>query len=267
MHSSGVAVDPLHALILAVIQGITEFLPISSSGHLILVPAFLGWPDQGLAFDIAVHLGTLLALMIYFRRELVDLARALFDRRRRESELAWALLAATIPLGLAGLLLAENVESLLRTPAVIAGSTALFGLTLWLADRFGRGQISLEALGWRRALLIGLGQALALIPGTSRSGITMTVALGLGMSRGAAARFSFLLAVPALGMAAVWQVWQFVVTPEPIDPGPLLIGAAVAAVTAFITIAVFLKLIARLGMTVFAVYRLLLAAVIAYVLV
>jgi undecaprenyl-diphosphatase len=260
-------VDPLHALVLAVVQGVVEFLPISSSGHLILVPALLGWPDQGLAFDIAVHVGTLFALITYFRRDLLGLALGMFDRRRAEFELAWALLAATIPLGLAGLLLAAAVATSLRSPAVIAASTALFGITLWLADRYGRSRVSLGELGWRRALLIGLGQVLALIPGTSRSGITMTVALGLGMSRSAASRFSFLLAVPALGMSAVWQLWQFAAAPEPVDWGPLLLGATGAAVTAFITIALFLRLIERLGMTVFVIYRLLLATLIVYVLV
>jgi undecaprenyl-diphosphatase len=260
-------VDPIHALILAVIQGITEFLPISSSGHLILVPALLGWEDQGLAFDIAVHLGTLLALCLYFRRDIVELFKGLLDASRPSAVLARAIILATIPLGLGGLLMADAVEAWLRSPLVIAAATAVFGVVLWLADRYGRGSVETENMGMRRALMIGVGQVLALIPGTSRSGITMTFALALGLSREAAARFSFLLAIPAIGMAAVWQLWQFAAVPEPIDWSPLILGTAVSAATAFMTIFLFLRLIGRIGMNLFVIYRLLLAAVIVYLLV
>jgi undecaprenyl-diphosphatase len=254
----------LHAVVLSLIQGFTEYLPISSSGHLILVPALLGWPDQGLAFDIAVHIGTLAALLVYFRRDLVELAAGLLDPTRSGALLAWSVLLATIPLGLAGLLLGDAAEAWLRSPKLIATTTAAFGLALWAADRYGRGQQRAETIAFRQAMLIGLAQALALLPGTSRSGITMTAGLALGLSREGAARFSFLLAIPAIGMAGVWQAWQFARAPEVIDWQPLLVGVLVSAVTAWLTISLFLRVIARIGMAVFAIYRLLLAALILY---
>ncbi len=258
--------DLVHVIVLAVMQGIVEFLPISSSGHLILVPALLGWPDQGLAFDVAVHLGTLSAVVIYFRNDLVNLVRAAFDARAKEFELAWSLVLATVPLGVAGLLMADLVDGVLRSPAVIAAATAGFGILLWLADAFNRGTRTEHELGMRRAVLIGLGQVLALVPGTSRSGITMTVGLALGMGRAAAARFSFLLSVPAISMAASWEAFQLVVTPEPVPWGTLALATLLSGATAFAAIATFLRIIERVGMWGFAVYRLALAAVIVIVL-
>ncbi len=258
--------DLVHVVVLAVLQGVVEFLPISSSGHLILVPALLGWADQGLAFDVAVHLGTLSAVVVYFRRELVSLVCAAFDRGDREFELAWSLVIATLPLGFAGLLLADLVDGALRSPAVIAATTAGFGVLLWLADALSRGTRTEHELGMRHAVLIGLGQALALVPGTSRSGITMTVGLALGLSRAAAARFSFLLSVPAIGMAATWEAFQLAVTPEPVLWGTLALATLLSAATAFAAIAAFLRFIERVGMWGFAVYRLALAAVIVIVL-
>ena len=258
--------DPVQVFVLAVLQGLVEFLPISSSGHLIVVPALLGWPDQGLGFDIAVHVGTLAAVVIYFRREIVDLALALFHSDRREFRLAWSLIVATVPLVLAGLLFGDYVSRALRSPAVIAGTTAGFGVVLWLADRYGRHGRDEHDLSWVQALLIGLGQALALVPGTSRSGITMTMGLALGLSRTAAARFSFLLAVPAIAAAGSWEVVEFASVPMPVPWATLAVAAAIAGVTAFLVIATFLRLIERMGMLVFAVYRVLLAGVIAYAL-
>lgn len=258
--------DLVHVVVLAVMQGLVEFLPISSSGHLILVPALLGWPDQGLAFDVAVHFGTLSAVVIYFRHDLLGLVRAAFNSRAKDFELAWSLVLATIPLGVAGLLMADLVDGVLRSPAVIATTTAGFGVLLWLADAFNRGERNEHELGMRHAVLIGLGQVLALVPGTSRSGITMTVGLALGLSRAAAARFSFLLSVPAISMAASWETFQLVVTPEPVLWGTLALATLLSAATAFAAIATFLRIIERVGMWGFAVYRLVLAAVIVVVL-
>ena len=252
--------------VLAVLQGLVEFLPISSSAHLILVPALLGWPDQGLGFDIAVHVGTLSAVVVYFRRELVGLGRALIQPDRRDCKLAWAIIVATVPLVLAGLLFGDYVARALRSPAIIAATTAGFGVVLWLADRYGRDERNEHDLGWAQVLLIGISQALALIPGTSRSGITMTTGLALGLSRAAAARFSFLLAVPAIAAAGSWQLVEFVSVPAPVPWGTLAAAAVLAAVTAFLAIATFLRLIERMGMLVFALYRVLLAALIAYAL-
>ncbi|HUF74212.1 MAG TPA: undecaprenyl-diphosphate phosphatase [Gammaproteobacteria bacterium] len=259
--------DIVEALTLALIQGLTEFLPISSSGHLILTPAFFGWTDQGLSFDIAVHLGTLCAVIVYFRRDLLAMTRDLFVADSADGRLARQLLLASVPLGLAGVLTSDLVETALREPFVIAAASAGFGVLLWAADRWRRGDLSERDLGLGQVMLIGLGQVLALIPGTSRSGITMTVALALGLSREAAARFSFLLAIPAIGMAAAWQAFQFARAPETLDWRALVPATIVAAAMAFIAIALFLRLIGRLGMGVFAAYRILLAVVIVYVLV
>lgn len=257
--------DLVQVVLLALVQGLTEFLPISSSAHLILVPALLGWTDQGLAFDIAVHLGSLLAVITYFRHELWALGKAVVDPKLPEFRLAWGLVVATVPLGLAGLAFADVVSTTLRSPGVIAVSTAGFGVLLWVGDR-RRGQRSEQTLRWRDVLAIGLGQALALIPGTSRSGATMTVALALGLGREAAGRYSFLLAVPAVAMTGVWQSVQFFNNPEPVPWLTLALATTLSAVTAFAAIALFLDLIGRVGMAVFAVYRLLLAGVILYVL-
>lgn len=204
--------DLLHAVILAVVQGFTEFLPISSSGHLVLLPGFLDWEDQGLAFDVAVHLGTLAAVVWYFRHELVAMTRAWLTSVRggdggQDARLAWAIIWGTVPVVLAGAFLAGPAIDSLRAPLLVAATTGGFGLLLWLADRRGAKTRDEYSLQWSDVMLIGLVQALALIPGTSRSGITMTAGLLLGLSREAAARFSFLLAVPVILAAAVYELW------------------------------------------------------------
>jgi undecaprenyl-diphosphatase len=254
------------AVFLAFVQGFTEFLPISSSAHLILMPAFFDWPDQGLAFDIAVHFGTLAAVVCYFRLDLWRMATSLAKPGAASFKLAWQIALATVPLGLAGLAFADYVEGPLRSPAVIAASTVVFGIALWLADSRLRGERPEGSLGWFEAVMIGVAQALALIPGTSRSGVTMTAGLALGLDRRAAGRFAFLLAVPAILMAAAWQALQFVLDPAPVNWGILVLAALISAATAFITIVAFLRLIASVGMAGFAIYRLALGIVIAYVL-
>ncbi|QEP44202.1 undecaprenyl-diphosphate phosphatase [Ectothiorhodospiraceae bacterium BW-2] len=249
--------------LLALLQGVTEFLPISSSAHLILLPWLTGWADQGLAFDVAVHLGTLLAVVGYFRREVVVLMQdcwaSIMQRRVvGESRLAWAVLLGTIPVGLAGLLFKEIVESELRTPQVIIVTTILFGLLLWWADRYGRGERDESSLTWRDIAIIGLAQAVALIPGTSRSGITMTAALMLGLSRSAAARFSFLLSIPVIVLAGGLNGLDLIQQSEPVDWFSLGLGTVLAALSAYAAIHTFLKLLEQIGMVPFVIYRLLL---------
>jgi len=263
-------VDFLQAFLLALIQGITEFLPISSSAHLILVPRFLGWPDQGLAFDVAVHLGTLMAVLWYFREELVAIAAAwLASLVGREHDaayarLGWSLLLATLPLIIAGPLLAGFVETVLRSPLVIAAATAFFGLLLWVADR-RPDQVSADSdITLRMAMIVGLAQVLALIPGTSRSGITMTAGLALGLDRTTAARFSFLLSIPAIAGASVFEFADLAASPAPVDWGVLGVGLAVAAVSAWLCIKAFIAFVQRIGMLPFVVYRLALAVVLVY---
>jgi undecaprenyl-diphosphatase len=189
---------PLHAVVLGLVQGATEFLPVSSSGHLILVPRLLGWPDQGLAFDAAVHLGTVLALLIYFARELRRLAGGILARRPADCRLAAAVLLGSLPAGIAGLALQHVVETRLRSVTVVAASTILWALVLWWADRrAARNRVGdLREVGIRPALVVGLAQPLALIPGTSRSGITLSAGLFAGLDRSTAARFAFLLGLP-----------------------------------------------------------------------
>ena len=262
-------IDKLQATVLALLQGLTEFLPISSSAHLILVPRFLGWPDQGLAFDVAVHLGTLMAVVWYFRRDLIAISGAWFrsvggGAKTQDSRLGWAVLLATIPVGLAGLLFSGAIETHLRNPMIIAMATAVFGILLWLADYFGRRQRDEHQLTRNDILVVGLAQALALIPGTSRSGITMTAAMAMGLTRSGAARFSFLLSIPVILLAAGLKLLELLRSSVPVNWPILLIGLVVAAVSAYLCIEVFLRFLERTGMAPFAIYRLLLAGLLFY---
>ncbi|HJS21446.1 MAG TPA: undecaprenyl-diphosphate phosphatase [Steroidobacteraceae bacterium] len=262
--------DALHVIVLAIIQGITEFLPISSSGHLILVPHFLHWPDQGLAFDAAIHIGTLAAVILYFRVQLTQMASAWFGSLRTrqltpDARLAWAVLWGTIPVGLAGLLFNDYIEKNFRSPLLVATTLSLYGILLWLADRQGRRTRDEYSVNWRDAVVIGIAQALALVPGTSRSGVTMTAGLTLGFTREAAARYSFLLAVPGTALAALLECWKMSQVAEAVDWQAVMLGIAVAAASGFLCIHFLLRFIQRIGMWPFTIYRLLLAAVIVYV--
>lgn len=259
--------DALHVILLAIVQGVTEFLPISSSAHLILLPAFAGWEDHSLAFDVALHVGTLAAVVWYFRAELVNMASAWLrsvggGAATRDSRLAWAVLWGTVPVGLAGLLLNDFIETSLRQPLLLAAMTALFAAPLWLADLHGRRRRDEHTLDWRDVAAIGVAQALALIPGVSRSGITMTAGLALGLTRAAAARFSFLLSIPVIVLAGGLETVQLVQAGEGADCRVLLLGACVSAVSAYLCIKLFLGFLERIGMLPFVIYRLLLAAVI-----
>jgi len=256
--------DFIQILVLGLVQGLTEFLPISSSAHLILVPELTGWPDQGLAFDVSVHLGTLSAVILYFRRELISMSRSWtasvtgkgFDQ---EARLAWAVLLGTIPVGIAGLAFKDVVETTLRSPFVIASATLVFGLLLWWADARCRGERNEHSIGWKDVLIIGIGQALALIPGTSRSGATMTAGLMVGLSRKASARFSFLLSIPVIVLAGGLEIIEYLETANIADIQPLLLGALISGVSAFICIHYFLKVLENIGMLPFVIYRLALA--------
>ncbi len=258
--------ETVQTIFLALLQGIVEFLPISSSGHLILVPAVLGWQYQGLAFDIAVHLGTLTAVIVYFRGDLWAIVTAMAGTGGPNARLGWSIIVASIPVAIAGLLFSDPIENSLRLAGTIAAATGGFGLLLWLADRHKRERFDETQLRLLPVLLIGLCQVLALIPGTSRSGITMTAGLALGLTRAAASRFSFLLAIPALGMACAWQLWQFSTSNDPVPWASLGLATAVSALTAFAVIAVFLRVIERIGFWAFALYRVALAVLIVYLL-
>jgi undecaprenyl-diphosphatase len=259
--------DLLQAAILAFVQGLSEFLPISSSGHLILVPHFLGWRDQGLAYDVAVHVGTLVAVAAYFRGPLAVMIREGLGWRPSQpaspdARLAWCIVLATVPVGLVGLTFAGLIEEHLRNPLFVAGTLSFFGVLMWVADRLGRQARDEYTVGWREAVIIGCAQALSLMPGTSRSGITITAGLALGMTRSAAARFSFLLAVPGIAMAGVYELAQLLSSGEAVDWPALSLGVVVSAVTGYASIHVLLKFIERVGLLPFTLYRLLIAGLI-----
>lgn len=256
----------LQVVVLAIVQGITEFLPISSSAHLILIPALTPWSDQGLAFDLSVHAGTLTAVLLYFRRDVARLTvdgLASLGRRRHvgQSRLAWGVVIGTIPVGLFGLAFEHDIETVLRSPEVIAATTLIFGVLLGIADRRApRSTRSVETLTLTDAVWIGLAQALALIPGTSRSGITMTAGLFLNLSREAAARFSFLLAIPVTALAALLKLGQVVAEGTRVPWFDFLLGYALSAVMALLVIHFFLALLGRLGFMPYVIYRLVLGA-------
>jgi undecaprenyl-diphosphatase len=259
-------------ILLAVTQGLTEFLPVSSSAHLILAPMVFGFRDQGLAFDVAVHLGSLVAVMVYFRQRATALFFAFLGQWTKtpttateDVRLANAIIVATLPVIIAGLLLKGAVETDLRSPLVIAWATIGFGMALFVADRWGRRTGKLDDLSLRHALIIGLFQALALIPGTSRSGITMTAALLLGYRRKDAAEFSFLLAIPTILMSVALTALDLVRDPARVDWFTLLGGTLLSFIAAYLCIRLFLALVERVGMTPFVIYRLLLGAFLLWV--
>jgi undecaprenyl-diphosphatase len=260
----------LRAVVLALVQGVTEFLPISSSAHLILVPYLLGWPDQGLSFDIATNTGTLLAVVLYFRRDLAALARGLLrPAEHGEVEgmpprrLLWALALGTVPVAAAGLAFHDWIATAGRDPLIIAATSIGFGVLLWAADHWGPRRRELGSLTLADAVLVGLAQALALVPGTSRSGVTMTAALALGYRRPAAARFSFLLAIPVGVLATGYDLLK--VATGGVPPDDLLamaVGMVVSAVSAYLVIGALLAWLERQTMTPFVVYRVALGLVI-----
>lgn len=256
--------ETIQIVVLALIQGLTEFLPISSSAHLILPAEVLGWPDQGLAFDVAVHFGSLIAVLVYFRRDVWVLLRdglggLVNNRYTDEGRLAWLIVLATIPAGLAGLIFKGYIETHLRSAAVIAATTIGFGVLLWWADIWGKRTGTLAQLNWKKALAIGIAQALALIPGTSRSGITMMAGLMLGMKREDSARFSFLMSIPVIALSAMLLSFDLL-SLEVVPWGDILLGTVLSCISAYLCIHFFLQFISRIGMAPFAIYRLLLGA-------
>jgi undecaprenyl-diphosphatase len=271
--------DPVQALVLGLVQGLTEFIPVSSSAHLIIVPWLLGWPDPGLAFDAALHLGTLLAVLGYFARDWVVLSRAFLasvvERNLNPDHnrlLAWLVLVGSIPGALAGLLLDGPVEAFFHSPGAIHNTSALLfmaalilGLAaaLWLAEAVARHTRSVQTLGWRDAILIGLAQASALLPGVSRSGATITAGLFLGLERQAAARFSFLLATPIVAAAGAKKVFDAMRAGlSSGDQAAFALGVVAAAISGYLCIAFLLRYLQRNSTLPFVLYRVALAATI-----
>ncbi|MFQ5527994.1 MAG: undecaprenyl-diphosphate phosphatase [Thermoanaerobaculia bacterium] len=256
------------ALVLGLVQGVTEFLPISSSAHLILTSYFLAWRDQGLYFDIAVHVGSMLAVILFLRK---DVGTMLSSFRARStpagddevSHLGTALLVGTVPVALGGLFLRGFVETTGRQPLLIATTSIVYGVALLIADRKGAKSRRLREVGWKDGLLVGLGQALALIPGTSRAGITMTVALALGYGRAAAARFSFLLAIPVSLLVAIGQLVELnAAGGNGVVVSDLAIGFLASGVAAFLAIGFLINWVKRQDYSLFVAYRVVLGLMI-----
>lgn len=251
------------SIVLGLVQGVTEFLPVSSSGHLILVPLLFGWPDQGLAFDAVTHLGTLAALLAYFRGELRGLVAGTLSRR-----LAPLVVVATIPAGVAGIVFGPWIERHVRSALVIALATAAWGIVMWLADRravasqAGPGD-ALERVTWTQGLIVGGAQALALIPGTSRSGITITAGLLTGLDRATAARYAFLLSIPITAAAGSYKTLHLLGHGMPAgDVGPLLVAVLTAFASGWFAVWFLVNYLRTRSLRPFVFYRVALAAVI-----
>ncbi len=247
---------------LAVIQGITEFLPVSSSGHLRLVALLSGWPDQGLIIDVAVHIGTLFAVMAYLYRDigamLVGVGRTMKGRRDPGMRLLLLLVVATLPVIAGGYLLDRHAPNLFNNLETIAWATLGFGIVLWIADRSGMTLRRIEHLGYADAIIIGLSQVLALIPGTSRSGITMTAARVLGMERPDAARFSLLLSMPTILGAGVLKGWDLYKSGDAVLAADAFVAAGMSFFMALLAIAAMMAWLRRASFTPFVIYRILL---------
>lgn len=247
-------------LVLAVVQGITEFLPISSSGHLILVPRFFCWPDQGLTLDVAAHVGTLLAVLVYFWRDVGSMAAGLIrlvqGKRDSRARMVWLLLVASVPALVIGFALDHWVGEALRDYRIIAGTLIAFGIVLYVADRIGLTVRRLDHMTTGSALAIGFFQCLAFVPGTSRSGITMTMARFLGYERREAARFSFLLSIPTISAAGLYKGYQLVRDGSGAEIERAVMMAGFSSIAGFLAIAFMMYWLRRASFLPFIVYRL-----------
>ena len=250
----------LEAVVLGIVQGLTEFLPISSSGHLRIVPAVLGWDDPGAAFTAVIQLGTMAAVLIYFRKDLWRIAGAwlvsLVDRDRRQdldARMGWYLVVATVPIGIFGLAFSDQIESGARDLRLIGSTLIVFGLVMLAAEKVGTGTKTIEDVDTRDGVAIGLAQSLALIPGVSRSGSTITAGLFLGYTRADAARFSFLLSVPAVVLSGVYQLKD--IGDGGVGVAPTVIAAVVSFIVGYAAIAWLLRWLAGHSIAVFVVYR------------
>lgn len=262
--------DVIQVILLAVVQGLTEFLPVSSSAHLILISILTKGEDQGLPFVVALHLGTLCAVVFYFRLELRNMvkdwcASCITRKQTPHSRLMWALGWSTLPVCLVGIFLPDNVSAHLREPVMIAISMIIFAVFLGFADHYARQTRTEYDLNWKDILFIGCAQIMALIPGASRSGTTITAGLILGLTREASARYSFLLSIPVILLAGAYEAMKMTSSDwAAIQPGLFLLGMLIAALTAFLCIHVFLKLITRISLMPFVIYRLFLGGLLLF---
>jgi undecaprenyl-diphosphatase len=261
---SAAAVDLLQAIVLGIVQGLTEFLPISSSAHLRIVPAFAGWDDPGAGFTAVVQLGTMLAEVIYFRRDLWRIGTRWFASLRNpalrgqlDARMGWYLIWATIPIGVLGLLFQDSIETTFRALGLIACTLIVLGLVLLWADRRATRHRPITDLQLRDGLIMGAAQTLALVPGVSRSGATLTAGLLLGLERAAAARFSFLLSIPAVVLSGLYQAYELITgkTPGDAGAGEIVVATILAFITGYAAIAFLLRYLVTHSLTVFVIYR------------
>jgi undecaprenyl-diphosphatase len=257
----------IQAIILGLVQGFGEFLPISSSAHLILAPFFFNWNDQGLAFDVGLHWGTLLAVILYFYKDVINIVRGFFHTLRKSTrdftngyqKLAWLLLLSSIPGVLVGKIFESQVEHLFRSPLLIAGTLSSFGIILYIADLWSKKEKTLNQVNWKMALLIGISQAAAIIPGVSRSGATMAMARFLKFTREDAARFSFLMSIPITLGAGLLKIPDISFKQ---DPGALIAGFIAAFTFGLLAIKYLIRYVSKRSFAIFVWYRFLLAAII-----
>jgi undecaprenyl-diphosphatase len=259
--------DIFQSIILGIVQGLGEFLPISSTAHLVLAPYFFGWSDPGLSFDVALHIGTLIAVLSFFWRDWMIILKLALQKisnfkfqisnlEEYPSDLLWLLIIASVPGAIFGLIFEKKAETVFRSPLLIAATLSVVGLLLYLIDKYAKHRKDISEVSYKDALVIGFSQAVAIIPGVSRSGATMTAGLALGLSRESAARFSFLLSTPIIFGAAMVKI------PSLIKSGinlPIILGIIFAAVSGYLAIKYMLKLISRVGYAPFFWYRLALA--------
>ncbi|MBT6718383.1 MAG: undecaprenyl-diphosphate phosphatase [Nitrospina sp.] len=256
-------------ILLGIIQGLTEFLPVSSSGHLILAPLVLNFKDQGLALDAILHLGTLMAILIFFKKDLWEIFRGLFDRELTTHKLAWCIVAASLPAGLIGLFFADWIETGLRSPVFVATNLLIWSAVFYMADRAAknknRPECNLKELKFSQIFFIGCAQAIALLPGTSRSGITIAAGLFSNLNHVSATRFSFLLGAPIIFAAGMHKLIAFINQPSAIQDYTyqhLIVGLGTSFLVGLLAIKLLLKVVEKVGLLPFIIYRVILAVAI-----
>jgi undecaprenyl-diphosphatase len=257
----------IQIIILGVIQGLTEFLPVSSSGHLILTPLVFNFNDQGLALDAILHLGTLMAIIIFFKKDLLEIFKGLFDRKRDTHRIAWCIMAASLPAGLIGLFFAGWIESNLRSPTFVAINLLIWSAVFYIADRSAKKEnhSELKELKFSQIFFIGCAQAVALLPGTSRSGITIAAGLFGNLNHTAATRFSFLLGAPIIFAAGMHKLISFISQPNALQGYThlhLIVGLGVSFLVGLLAIKLLLKVVEKVGLLPFIIYRVILAVAI-----
>ena len=255
-------VETIHSIVLGIVQGISEFLPISSSAHLVILPYLFNWQYKGLQFDVALHFGTVIAIVVYFWKDWAKITKSAFTKKSETeypSNILWQILVATIPAGLVGYFIADFVESTFHSPYLLAGNLIVFGLLLWLVDKLTKKQLLSKEISYLQSFIVGLAQSIALIPGVSRSGITMIASRSLGLNRESAAKFSFLLGTPAMVGAFILEARKMTVDDLNL---PFFAGVAASALAGAFAIKFLLAYLKKSDFSIFVAYRIILALIV-----